>query len=345
MIRAPGHTLRAQVVYLWVLVRRFKLTFFSLALLVFGGGTAMWRLYAHIGQPISWSRAIFSAYFLLFAQPTMEIPDYAPLEALFTLIPPLGIVTVAEGLVRFAVLFFAKTRNDKEWFTVLAQTVKDHVIVCGAGRVGFRVFEQFAKLDVPMVVIERDEQAPFVSAVRAAGVPVLIEDVRAARALEQANIKAARAIVCATDDDLANLNIALDARRINPRIRVVMRLFDDDLVAKTKEAFQVEAFSTSALAAPALAAAALDPAIRNSFEVGGRLMVVADLQVDAMLENQTVADLRDSAAMLVVHVLRADGAEQFNPPGAVRLSRGDRVTIQATLSAYQELRARMGRAA
>lgn len=345
MIRAPGRTLRAQLLYLWVLVRRFKLTFFSLALLVFGGGTLMWRLYAHIGQPITWSRAVFGAYFLLFAQPTMEIPDYAPLEALYTVIPPLGIVTVAEGLVRFAVLFFAKTRNDKEWFTVLAQTLKDHVIVCGAGRVGFRVFEQFVRLDVPLVMIERDEQAPFVSAIRAAGVPVLIEDVRTARALEQANIKAARAIVCATDDDLANLNIALDARRMNPGIRVVMRLFDDDLVAKTKEAFQVEAFSTSALAAPALAAAALDSAIRNSFEVGGRLMVIAELPVDAVLEGQTVAELRDGCCTLVVHLVRADGSVHFDPAGAVRLSRGDRVTVQATLSAYRELRARIGRAA
>jgi voltage-gated potassium channel len=345
MIRAPGRTLRAQVLYLWVLVRRFKLTFFSLALLVFGGGTLIWRFYAQIGQPIPWSRAIFNAYFLLFAQPTMEIPDYPPLEALFTVIPPLGILTVAEGLVRFAFLFFAKNRNDKEWFTVLAQTLKDHVIVCGAGRVGFRVFEQFVKLDVPMVMIEREEQAPFVSTIRAAGVPVLIEDVRDARALEQANIRSARAIVCATDDDLANLNIALDARRIHPGIRVVMRLFDDDLVAKAKEAFQVEAFSTSALAAPALAAAALDPAVRNSFEVRGLLMVVADLEVDAMLENQTVAELRDGSSLLILSLLRTDGSLHFNPAGTIRLARGDHVTVQATLAAYRELRERMGRAA
>src|SRR5438309_7301101 len=188
MIRAPGRTLRAQVLYLWVLVRRFKVTFFSLALLVFGGGTLMWRLYAHIGQPITWSRAVFGAYFLLFAQPTMEIPDYGPLQALFTLIPPLGIVTVAEGLVRFAFLFFAKNRNDKEWFAVLAQTLKDHVIVCGAGRVGFRVFEQLSKLGVPMVIIDRDESKPFISTMRAAGVPVQIDDVRAAGVLERANL-------------------------------------------------------------------------------------------------------------------------------------------------------------
>ena len=122
-------------------------------------------------------------------------------------------------------------------------------------------------------------------------------------------------------------------------------LFDDDLVAKTKEAFQVEAFSTSALAAPALAAAALDSAIRNSFEVGGRLMVIAELPVDAVLEGQTVAELCDGCSILVLHLVRADGSVHFDPAGAVRLTRGDRVTVQATLSAYRELRARIGRAA
>src|SRR5438132_13949957 len=116
-----------------------------------------------------------SAYLLLIAQPITDIPDDGAVQLLAVLIPPLGITTVAEGLVRFAFLFFAKTRNDKEWFAVLASTLKDHVIVCGAGRVGFRVFEQFDKLQVPIVMIERREDAPFVSTIRAAGVPVLIE--------------------------------------------------------------------------------------------------------------------------------------------------------------------------
>ena len=39
------------------------------------------------------------------------------------------------------------------------------------------------------------------------------------------------------------------------------------------------------------------------------------------------------------------GLRLFDPAGSFRLGRGDSVTIQATLSAYQELRARMGRAA
>jgi Trk K+ transport system NAD-binding subunit len=329
--------LEAQLRYLWALILRFRFTFVMLFVLVGGGGLALYLLYLRMGAPVRLSRAVTIAYFLLFAQPITDLPDYGPIELVSVLIPPLGILTVAEGLVRFAYLFFAKNRNDKEWFQVLAQTMKEHVIVCGAGRVGFRIFEQLLKLDVPMAFVERDEGTQFVTSIRAAGVPVLIADVRAAGALEQANIKAARALICATDDDLANLNLALDARKLRPGIRVVMRLFDDDLVAKTKATFEVEAFSTSALAAPALAVAALDPSIRNSFEVGGRLMVVAELKVDASL-CRTVGSLRDDKAVLVLHLVKTDGRTIFDPAGSLMLDPGDRVTLQATLQAYQLLR-------
>jgi voltage-gated potassium channel len=334
-------TLQAQFRYFWTLVKRFRFTFLLLFVLVFGGGTLLWVLMARAGKPIGLLRSMVAAYFLLFAQPIIDIPDDARVQLLAVLIPPLGITAVAEGLVRFAYLFFAKTRNDKEWFAVLAQTLKDHVIVCGAGRVGFRVFEQLSRLGVPMLMIDRDESKPFISTIRAAGVPVQIEDVRSAGTLERANVQKARAIVCATDDDLANLNIALDARKLKPGIRVVMRLFDDDLVAKVRSSFEAQAFSTSALAAPALAMAALDPSIKNSFEVGGRLMVVGELTVDAQLAGRSVAQLRDENGVLIIHLLRKDGQTVFDPPGSSLVEAGDRVTLQATLQTYQGLREKL----
>lgn len=337
----PRRTLHAQLLYLWMLLKRFRFTFFMLFVLVGGGGMALYFLFERAGRPVSLLRAIVTAYFLLFAQPIADLPDNGPIELVAVIIPPLGIVTVAEGLVRFAVLLFSKSRNDKEWFAVLAQTIKDHVIVCGAGRVGFRVFEQLHKLGIPLVMIDRDESKPFISIIRAAGVPVLTEDVRSAGVLDRANVAKARAIVCATDDDLANLNIALDARKVRAGIRVVMRLFDDDLVAKVSSSFEAQAFSTSALAGPALAMAALDPSIKNSFEVGSRLMVIAELTVDRRLAGHTVARLRDESSATVIHLVKKDGQTFFDPIGAVGVELGDTLTLQATLQAYQSLRERL----
>ena len=130
-------TLQAQLRYFFTLLRRFRFTFLMLFVLVVGGGTLLHLLLLRAGKPVGLVRSMVTAYFLLFAQPIIDLPDNGPVELLAVLIPPLGITTVAEGLVRFAYLFFARERNDKEWFAVLAQTLKDHVIVCGAGRVGF----------------------------------------------------------------------------------------------------------------------------------------------------------------------------------------------------------------
>src|SRR5260221_17684 len=132
----PARTLYAQARYFWMLLRRFRFTFLMLLVLVFGGGALMHLLLLRAGKPVGLGRAFVTAYFLLFAQPIIDLPDNGPVELLAVLIPPLGITTVAEGLVRFAYLFFALERNDKEWFSLLAQTLKDHVIVCRAGPVG-----------------------------------------------------------------------------------------------------------------------------------------------------------------------------------------------------------------
>ncbi len=338
-------SLKAQLLYLRVLLRRFRGTFLALFLVVFGGGALLYWLFGVAGKPISFSRAVLASYFLFFGQPIVDIPDNLALQLVFVAIPPIAFFTVADGVVRFAYLFFAREREDKEWFTVLAQTLNEHVIVVGGGRVGFRVFEQLKKLEVPMVVIEKEPNSPLLPQIRDAGVPVLIADVRSPKVLADANLARARAVVCATNDDLANLNTALDVRKLRPGIRVVLRLFDDDLVAKSREAFDVEAFSTSALAAPAFAVAALDPSIRNSFEVGGRLMVVAVLEVKRGLAGRTVAALRDDAGLLVLHLVKKGSVNVFDPRGSVQLEAGDHVTLQGTMDAYRTLREGLGRAA
>ena len=82
-----------------------------------------------------------------------------------------------------------------------------------------------------------------------------------------------KAIVVATQDELTNLDIALDARELNPGIKVVMRMFDAKLAEKVRRGFGIHtAFSTSALAAPVFAAAATRAQIDHSFYVDDVLM-------------------------------------------------------------------------
>lgn len=332
-------SLGAQLRYLRVLLWRFRVTFGMLFVVWVGGSLLIDALYHHEGKALTFPQALGVTYFLMLGQPSTELPRGLLGEALFIAIPPLALLALADGIVRFAYLFFAMHRNDKEWFAVLAETLKDHVIICGAGRIGYRVVEQLGRLGVPVVVIERKADAAFAGTLRAAGIPLFVDDVKSHQALEAAHIRTARAVVCATDDDLANLNIAVDARRMNPKVRVVIRLFDDDLVLKMKETLGVEAFSTTALAAPAFAIAALDPSIRTSFEVGKALMVVWESRLPQALHGKTVASLRDERGVLVLDVSHPETEEHREPVGALRLQQGDRVTFQAPLEAYQRMKA------
>ncbi len=227
----PKKTLSRRLRYVVAVARRFRPTL-ALAAVFF---IVLPWIYvvaypAAGGAQIHFLRALHHVYFLLFGQPSLEYVDSWFIEALNLAIPPFGLLAVVDGVVRFAYLFFAKHKADKEWIEVEADTMHAHVVVIGAGRVGYRVATQLVQLGQEVVVVERSESAAFVAQMRDNGVPVLIDDARNPKCLERINVKKASAIVCATDDDLANINIALDARKLNPDVRVVMRLFDDDLV-------------------------------------------------------------------------------------------------------------------
>jgi Trk K+ transport system NAD-binding subunit len=341
---SPRRRLAVNLRYLRALIKRFRITLALTAGLFIGAPPLFqWRCQVPGGEPVPAGKAIQHVYFLLFGQPSLDCSNDWMGIVLNMLIPPVGIALVVDGVVRFAYLFFAKHKSDKEWIEVIAETLKGHVIVCGAGRVGYRVVDQLRSMGKDVVVVEKREDSPFVGVLRDEQVPLLIDDIRSPQCLPRTNVKAASAIVCATDDDLANLNIALDARRFNPQIRVVIRLFDDDLVAKVRDTFRAEALSSSSLAAPAMALAALDPRIVHSFRIGRHLMVVSVFDARTGLPGTSISELRDRFGALALALRRGD-TEKLHPGGEERIQMGDRVTLQAEYSDYRRLRAFTGEA-
>jgi voltage-gated potassium channel len=100
--------------------------------------------------------------------------------------------------------------------------------------------------------------------------------------LLKAGLERASAVIACTNDDLTNVEIAIDAREVRSDIRIVMRLFDQGLASKISHSFDIDAaFSASALAAPAFAAAAVDPSVRDSFYVDDVLFVHSAFEIPA----------------------------------------------------------------
>lgn len=340
--RAPK-SLSRRLRYVVAVARRFRPTLMLAAIFFIALPWLYVVLYPMAGGArIDFLRALHHVYFLLFGQPSLDFVDSWYIELLNLAIPPFGLLAVVDGVVRFAYLFFAKHKADKEWIEVEADTMRGHVVVIGAGRVGFRVATQLLEMGKEVLVVERRETAAFVAQMRDTGIPVLIDDARNPKCLERINVAAASAIACVTDDDLANINIGLDARKLNPTLRVVLRLFDEDLSERVRENFQAEAHSTSALAGHTLALSALDPRITHSFLIGDHQMVVSTFDVNDRLTGLEIKQLRDRHGGLTICLKRGQENERFHPNGDLKLEKGDRITLQCRYVEYLALRKHTG---
>ena len=95
--------------------------------------------------------------------------------------------------------------------------------------------------------------------------------------LEAANIKDARTIILASQNDAMNLQIALKARSMNPKIKVVIRIFDEDFAHALQDQFGFIALSATEMAAPVFAAAASGVDVTNPISIEGQLLSLARL--------------------------------------------------------------------
>jgi Trk K+ transport system NAD-binding subunit len=213
-----------------------------------------------------------------------------------------------------------------------------HVVVCGLGNVGFRVVEELLRHGERVVVIELSRDSRFLATARQLGVAVIVGDATVLEVLRQAHVGSARAVVAATDNELANLEIALLARELNPRQRVVVRLSDSHLAQTLREAANVRlALSIPSLAAPAFMAALFGDRVQNVFLVGGRLLAVVELVVqpdDPFLRGQSVGALAIDYRLLPVSLAR--GARTVLKATG-RLEAGDRLLAIAALPDLERL--------
>lgn len=327
---------RVSALYARALLREFRGTLAALgAALAFG--MALHRAGAHGPRP-SLSEAAYYTWMALLAEPATT-PSRWYMELLYALYPVLGVVLVGEGVVRLGLLMASRRQGEKEWMRVMASIHRDHVVLCGLGHLGFRVLEQLLAVGAQVVVIEKAPDGRFVAAAKARGVAVLARDVKDDQALVEAGVPVARAVIIATDDDMANLEVALDARRMNPGIRVVMRLFDQQLASKLSGALALDAaFSSSALAAPVVAAMSVDGNVLASYLIEAVPYVTFRFVARAgcALVGHAVARIeRDHEARVLARI--PAGAKGLPPaPGDV-LGLGDELVVHlpaARLAAF-----------
>jgi voltage-gated potassium channel len=342
-LQVATRTLRAEAAYVRILLVEFRWTLLLVAAILSVGSLLFHFLQRRAtGEELDYAESLYRTFMLMAGSFPDDLPRHLALRLWCFAVPFLSFLVVSEGVVRLAVLLSSRTAAGPRWVKAMVATYDKHVIVCGLGRLGFSIVEELHRQGTPVVAIDRSAEAFGAGLARKLDVPVVIEDARHEQVLRDLAIDRAQAVVAVTDDDMANLEIALDARTLRPDVRVVVRMFDKRIAEKIARNFDIKLiFSPSALAAPSFAAATADRTLVNSFYIDDKQLQTVKLPIapGSPLVGKRVGFLREGRELSILSHRRKNREADLFPSDEVVLQAEDRVAVLAQSHVIGQLHA------
>jgi voltage-gated potassium channel len=112
--------------------------------------------------------------------------------------------------------------------------LKDHFIICGAGRVGIHAAKKLKEKGKKFVIIESDKKNA--EAAKEKGFLVIEDDCLKEDTLKKARIDKAKGLLACMGRDDANIFVTLTAKDLNPNIKVASRVNNLDVIGEFKRA-------------------------------------------------------------------------------------------------------------
>ncbi len=210
--------------------------------------------------------------------------------------------------------------------------LKNHFILCGAGRVGMQIVDELQRKNVDFVVIERDENVA--ERLLTKGVLVLAGDATDETVLEGAQVRTARALITAASSDAENVYIVLTAHGMNPNLYIVARANDLAAERQLVRAGANKVVSPVLIGSHRMAQAALAPAVADFIELT-TMTGALDLNFEQIrigehsplhgvkLKDSGIRAQHNAMIVAITPATPGDGQMVFNPDGEQILHSGD----------------------
>ena len=310
----------------------FRLPIIIFFLVTMVGGFIYGELYYHArGRYID----LIDRPYVMLQLMILETPEDAPSEWFLVIfwyaLPPIGVFIIGRGVVEFARLFFNRDERRDAWREAVASTYRNHVIVFGAGHVGLRVIRILVQMGFDVVAIDNSPDEDAEEGCHELDVPIINGDGRLVSTLEKAGLREADSFVACIGNDFVNLEAVMKVRDLNPDIRIVARMWDDQYAEQLGRFMGVQAvLSSSDLSAPIFAGSAVGIEITQTLSVNGvdYSMIRVSIPPGSFMSGETVATLQHDHDMDIVLLARGEQVE-VQPPGEIIVGPGDSLVIFA----------------
>jgi len=280
----------------------------------------------------SWLQAIYRAVVTttLTGLDTVPSNDSARVLSMVLVLAGLTIIAYAGAVIVEAIaggVFTGALAERRRERTI--ERLHDHFIICGYGRVGRRVAEEFRHAGVAYVVLDRSEDA--VAAAQEHGDLLVHGDATDDADLARAGLERARGLVVASDSDVDNLYVTLSARAACPGLTIVARASDADAEQKLRLAGADRVVLPYSTAGQVMANLVLKPQVTAFLDVvttaTGPDLQLAEIDVGRTCPaaGRTIRDLRirHETGAIVVALRKPDGSFDTTPEPDTPLEVGD----------------------
>jgi voltage-gated potassium channel len=273
-----------------------------------------------------------------------EVHPLSTAGRVFTILLLLGGVATffyaAAELIRVVISGEVRTALGRQRMASRLAELRNHLIVCGFGRMGRLTCARFSAHRIAFVVI--DTQADLLADFDLLHGIALHGDATSDEVLREAGVERARALVAVTGSDADNLYITMSARLLNDKLFIVARAEDERAEQKMLRAGANRVVSPYVIGGGRVAEAVLRPTVVDFIELATRTEHLA-LQIEEVqiapgsrLAGASVRDsqIRQDLGLIIVAIKRAAGEMEFNPAPDAVMAAGD---ILITLGPRQQL--------
>lgn len=250
----------------------------------------------------------------------------------------LGVGTLFYALAIVAELFVAGHLADMlalRRTQRMIDSLTDHHIICGFGRVGRQVARDLRVARADCVVV--DSNSDNRSIAEGLGIPFIEGDATEDGVLSEAGIDRARSIVVCADSDANNVFITLTARELRSDIAIVARAALEDTEKKLKRAGADRVISPYKASGTEMARLALHRQLSGVVDVDLQYRL-EEIEVGASSEaaGKTIGDIRGGT---IIAGLRRGEAFHPQPPGDTQLTTGDVIVAIGTAPSLERIEA------